>query len=164
MSDTKAAENPGVSGEKSVEHQEESLKFIPKTTNVCGDINHVASLGLENAAELEKTIVRKLDMWMLPQMWILYMFNYLNRNNVAQARLSTLDEDLNLQDGDYQVRQAFKSHWPSIRALKHVWPNTVYPSPRFTDKRLGRRHDLVCGLHDRPAPLQHAHYKNSSFW
>jgi len=74
-----------------------------KATDAFADINHVARLGMPNAAELEKKIVRKLDMWMLPQLWILYMFNYLNRTNIAQARLNTFNEDLNLGEGDYQV-------------------------------------------------------------
>jgi hypothetical protein len=74
-----------------------------KTTEGFADINHVARLGMANAAELEKKIVRKLDIFMLPQLWILYMFNYLNRTNIAQARLNSFNEDLNLGEGDYQV-------------------------------------------------------------
>lgn len=74
-----------------------------KETEFAADINHVVQLGFNNAAELEKKVVRALDTWMLPQLWILYMFNYLNRTNVAQARLNTFDEDLNLGEGDYQV-------------------------------------------------------------
>lgn len=31
----------------------------------------------------EKRIVRKLDMTLLPMVWVLYMFNYLDRNNIA---------------------------------------------------------------------------------
>lgn len=68
------------------------------------NLNHVEALNLPDAAALEKKIVRRLDMTMLPQLWILYMFNYLNRVNIAQARLNTFNEDLNLRDGDYQVR------------------------------------------------------------
>lgn len=74
-----------------------------KNTEFATDINHVAQLGLANTAELEKKVVRALDTWMLPQLWILYMFNYLNRTNIAQARLNTFDQDLGLGDGDYQV-------------------------------------------------------------
>lgn len=77
--------------------------YVQEKTEVCADINHVAQLGIDNTKELEKKIVRKLDIWMLPQLWILYMFNYLNRTNIAQARLNTFNEDLNLKDGDYQV-------------------------------------------------------------
>lgn len=31
----------------------------------------------------EKKIVRKLDMTLMPMVWILYLFNYLDRNNIA---------------------------------------------------------------------------------
>jgi hypothetical protein len=31
----------------------------------------------------EKSLVRKLDMTLMPMVWILYMFNYLDRNNIA---------------------------------------------------------------------------------
>lgn len=31
----------------------------------------------------EKCIVRKLDTTLLPMVWVLYMFNYLDRNNIA---------------------------------------------------------------------------------
>jgi hypothetical protein len=35
----------------------------------------------------EKRLVRKLDMTMLPVVWLLYMFNYLDRNNIAYVGL-----------------------------------------------------------------------------
>ena len=66
-------------------------------------LTHVEALGLDNVDALKKKIVRRLDMTMLPQLWVLYMFNYLNRNNIAQARLNTFNQDLSLKDGDYQV-------------------------------------------------------------
>jgi hypothetical protein len=84
--------------------EEPSLSYVKETKEVCADINNVAALGYDNVAYLEKKIVKRLDWLMLPQLWILYMFNYLNRTNIAQARLNTFDQDLNLQDGDYQVR------------------------------------------------------------
>lgn len=31
----------------------------------------------------ERRVVRKLDMTLLPTVWVLYMFNYLDRNNIA---------------------------------------------------------------------------------
>lgn len=31
----------------------------------------------------EKSLVRKLDFTLVPMIWILYMFNYLDRNNIA---------------------------------------------------------------------------------
>lgn len=31
----------------------------------------------------ERKLVRKLDLTLLPMVWVLYMFNYLDRNNIA---------------------------------------------------------------------------------
>lgn len=116
MSDSNATNDAVVSEKATVEHSDnrhdnnDIPKPVPvaevhdeKYTEFATDINHVAQLGLANAAQLEKKVVRALDTWMLPQLWILYMFNYLNRTNIAQARLNTFDEDLNLGEGDYQV-------------------------------------------------------------
>ncbi|RBQ82942.1 hypothetical protein VDGD_20996 [Verticillium dahliae] len=124
MSDNKEAKPPHVGGEAPAQqtpgtqtHSTEHLESIPSHTvtqqeqekaDACLDIDHVANLGLENWKDLEKKVVRRLDMTMLPQLWILYMFNYLNRVNIAQARLNTFDEDLGLEDGDYQVGQDLK--------------------------------------------------------
>lgn len=37
----------------------------------------------ESARKLEKSLVRKLDMTLMPVIWILYLLNYLDRNNIA---------------------------------------------------------------------------------
>lgn len=34
-------------------------------------------------AKAEQKLVRKLDATLLPMVWVLYMFNYLDRNNIA---------------------------------------------------------------------------------
>lgn len=34
----------------------------------------------------EKRLVRKLDMTLMPMVWILYLFNYLDRNNIAYVK------------------------------------------------------------------------------
>jgi MFS family permease len=108
--------NDAVSGEKGtvdyldIKHADEGPEpasvtdvHDEKRVEFASDINHVAQLGFANTAELEKKVVRSLDTWMLPQLWILYMFNYLNRTNIAQARLNSFNQDLNLGEGDYQV-------------------------------------------------------------
>jgi len=37
----------------------------------------------EARRRLEKKLVRKLDMTLMPVVWVLYLFNYLDRNNIA---------------------------------------------------------------------------------
>ncbi|PSN73539.1 MFS general substrate transporter [Corynespora cassiicola Philippines] len=57
----------------------------------------IEALGIPNWRDLEKQVVKRLDMTLMPCLWALYLFNYLDRASIAQARLSTLDEDLNLE-------------------------------------------------------------------
>lgn len=33
--------------------------------------------------EAEKSLTRKLDLTLVPMVWVLYLFNYLDRNNIA---------------------------------------------------------------------------------
>ncbi|KAK2017379.1 MFS general substrate transporter [Colletotrichum eremochloae] len=49
----------------------------------------------------ERRLVRRLDVTFMPLLWILYFHNYLDRNNIAQARLSSFEEDLGLQGTDF---------------------------------------------------------------
>lgn len=37
----------------------------------------------EEFAAIEKRLVRKLDLTLVPMVWLLYLFNYLDRNNIA---------------------------------------------------------------------------------
>lgn len=37
----------------------------------------------ESTRVMEKRIVRKLDMTLMPAVWVLYFFNYMDRNNIA---------------------------------------------------------------------------------
>lgn len=66
-----------------------ALEHIP--TNQTADekdvfrSHSVAALGITDWEEKEKKIVRILDMTLLPQLWILYMFNYLVSTNVSKT-------------------------------------------------------------------------------
>lgn len=111
--------------------------YAQEKPEICPDLSNVAALGLPNAAELEKKIVRALDTWMLPQLWILYMFNYLNRTNIAQARLNSFNQDLNLKDGDYQTAVAILTvgymlaQLPSNMLITRVRPAIYLPAAAF---------------------------------
>jgi hypothetical protein len=40
----------------------------------------------EDTRKMEKRIVRKLDMTLMPVVWVLYFFNYMDRNNIAYVK------------------------------------------------------------------------------
>lgn len=52
---------------------------------------------------LEKKMIRKVDWRMLPLIILMYILNYLDRNNIAAARLAGLEEDLRLTGSQYQT-------------------------------------------------------------
>ncbi|KAJ0366124.1 hypothetical protein COL154_004038 [Colletotrichum chrysophilum] len=51
----------------------------------------------------EKAIVRKIDLRIFPVMIVLFILNFIDRNNFANARLSGLEKDLKLTDVQYQT-------------------------------------------------------------
>jgi len=51
--------------------------------------------------ELERALVRKIDLRFLPMIVLMYIMNYLDRNNIAAARLAGLEHDLHLSSTQY---------------------------------------------------------------
>lgn len=62
-----------------LEHKES----IPDLSMEKGEVVHDEHVNTPEWRALEKKLVRKLDMTLLPVVWILYLFNYLDRNNIA---------------------------------------------------------------------------------
>ncbi|CAG9947543.1 unnamed protein product [Clonostachys rosea f. rosea IK726] len=48
-------------------------------------------------------LVKRLDLYMLPILWIMYFFNLLDRNALFNAKLNSLDEDLGLHGTEYNT-------------------------------------------------------------
>lgn len=57
----------------------------------------------EYAAEVERSLVRKIDLRILPLLVVIYIFNYLDRNSITQARLYGLQDDTNVHGAVYQT-------------------------------------------------------------
>jgi hypothetical protein len=53
--------------------------------------------------EAEIKLVRKLDMVMMPVLWLMYWFNYLDRNAITVARLDNMEKDLGITSVQYQT-------------------------------------------------------------
>ena len=58
----------------------------------------------EERRQREKVLVRKIDTRLLIIMLVMYILNYLDRNNITAAKLAGLQDDLNLKGEEYQVR------------------------------------------------------------
>ena len=53
--------------------------------------------------QLGKKATWKMDLIIMPVITIMYILNYLDRQNIASARLAGIEDDLNLSDVDYQT-------------------------------------------------------------
>lgn len=66
----------------------------------------IAALSPEERRHLERRLVRKIDLRLLPPVILMYILNYLDRNNIATARIAGqkgLEVDLGLSDTQYQT-------------------------------------------------------------
>ncbi|KAJ0130600.1 hypothetical protein HZ326_26302 [Fusarium oxysporum f. sp. albedinis] len=57
----------------------------------------------EFSKETETQLVRKIDLRLLPLVVTIYLFNYLDRNSITQARLYGLQEDTHVKGATYQT-------------------------------------------------------------
>ena len=114
-----------------------------KVSQVYENMAPIADLGLLDWRATEKQLVRRLDMSLMPTIWLLYFNNYLDRTNIAQARLAptTIDESLGLSGEDYNVAVSVLTAGMclQIRALRQ-------------ETALSSNYRL----HARPTPFQYA--------
>ncbi|KAK5085352.1 hypothetical protein LTR05_004636 [Lithohypha guttulata] len=66
------------------------------------EATHLGELTPEELV-LEKQLRRKIDLAIMPMVVLVYLMNYIDRNNYAAARLQGLEEDLNLTPQQYQT-------------------------------------------------------------
>lgn len=66
------------------------------------ELAHLTQLTEEEKA-IEKKLKRKIDTLIMPLVVLVYLMNYIDRNNYAAAKLQGLTEDLSLSPNEYQV-------------------------------------------------------------
>ncbi|KAJ5132088.1 hypothetical protein N7448_006246 [Penicillium atrosanguineum] len=66
------------------------------------EVVHLTEL-TEEEKVLEKKLRRRIDSLIMPLVVLVYLLNYIDRNNYAAAKLQGLTEDLNLTDTEYQT-------------------------------------------------------------
>lgn len=57
----------------------------------------------EELRALDKKTTRKIDLRLMPMLIFIYILNYLDRNNLASARLGGLEKDIGLVGNQYQI-------------------------------------------------------------
>lgn len=61
----------------------------------------LARLSEEEGRRLEQKLVRKLDLTILPAIGILYILNYIDRQNLSAAKLQGIMDDLNMTEQQF---------------------------------------------------------------
>ncbi|KXG47678.1 Major facilitator superfamily domain, general substrate transporter [Penicillium griseofulvum] len=52
-------------------------------------------------ADAEKKLVRTIDLYLMPSIFILYLFSYMDRSNIGLAKIAGMEEDLHLTSHQY---------------------------------------------------------------
>ncbi|KAI8066803.1 major facilitator superfamily domain-containing protein [Gongronella butleri] len=83
--------------------QPESNATAPTSYQSITPANDIEDVPQKNQIDpvVEKRLLRKIDLRIVPWVAILYLLLSLDRNNIGNARLGTLEKDLNLVGNDY---------------------------------------------------------------
>lgn len=55
----------------------------------------------EERAALDRALVWKIDLWLIPWLSLLYLLSFLDRTNIGNARVAKMEPDINMEGRDY---------------------------------------------------------------
>ncbi|KAJ5614022.1 hypothetical protein N7528_007676 [Penicillium herquei] len=84
-------------------YQKDSWVEDTHPTDSSNAVSIYRSYDPEFRAKTERELRHKIDTRILPLIVLIYLFNYLDRNSITQARLYGLQEDTGLQGAEYQT-------------------------------------------------------------
>ncbi|GHJ88605.1 hypothetical protein NliqN6_5007 [Naganishia liquefaciens] len=85
----------------------------------------------------EKALVRKMDRRLLPILWLMYVFNYLDRTNIGNAKVGGMEKELGLSSSDYSLALSIffvgylLNEVPSNMLLARSRPSIFLPALMF---------------------------------
>lgn len=86
--------SPATHDESPIKGQEDLLHAMPSI---------LAGLDESECRRIGRKALLKMDIVIMPTLMVMYILNFLDRNNIASARLAGLEEDLNLTRTEYQT-------------------------------------------------------------
>ncbi|KAI1780774.1 putative MFS transporter [Hypoxylon cercidicola] len=133
MDDAQIEESPKAINEE-VENQKEVIAEVARKRGIDEDqialFRQFTAASTEWHAGMTKKLMKKVDYHLLPMLILMYMLNFLDRNNLAQARLGTLEEDLHMTGTDFNLATGILfvgyivMQLPSNLLLTRVKPST----------------------------------------
>ncbi|GAP88653.1 putative allantoate permease [Rosellinia necatrix] len=94
-------------GREEIEHKKQVIEEAAKRQGI--DEEQIARFRRFTEADpdwhqaMRKKLLRKVDIHLLPLLVAMYLLNFLDRNNLSQARLDTLEEDLGMTGTDFNL-------------------------------------------------------------
>lgn len=102
-------------------------KELTKAMEKLGQSAHVSDMSPERRREVEKKLKLKLDA-RCSIFVLMYIMNYLDRNNIAAARLKGLQEDLHIDDTEYSTCLSICEYISTVLRRNSVY--SVLPQDR----------------------------------
>ncbi|KAF2157151.1 retrograde regulation protein 2 [Myriangium duriaei CBS 260.36] len=99
--------------------------------NTVDEAAHIKALSPEEL-EIETKLRRKIDLRIMPLIILIYLMNYIDRNNYAAAKLQGLQDDLHMSAKDYQIGVSILfvgyvlMQVPSNAVLNHIGRPSLY--------------------------------------
>ncbi|KAJ0159046.1 putative transporter [Colletotrichum tanaceti] len=63
----------------------------------------ISSQGITWTEEEEKKLVKKIDLFLMPTIWLMYLLSYMDRTNIGNAKIAGMADDLNLSSSQYSI-------------------------------------------------------------
>ncbi|KAK5163289.1 uncharacterized protein LTR77_010875 [Saxophila tyrrhenica] len=81
--------------------EEDKLREVLKTEVLRDENDPDNGKTPEERAAIDKTLMRKVDRWLIPWMCLLYLLSFLDRTNIGNARVAGIEDDLGMEGHDY---------------------------------------------------------------
>ncbi|KAG2137678.1 major facilitator superfamily domain-containing protein [Suillus cothurnatus] len=111
---------------------EDTLHISP-SSDTTKDVDHFEEISDAEEVLLERTVWRKLDRWVLPICTIFYLLSFLDRSNIANARVAGMQTSLKMSNYQYSIALTMTyipyiaAEFPSNLLLKA----SIYVGPRW---------------------------------
>ncbi|WQF86566.1 Putative major facilitator superfamily, MFS transporter superfamily [Colletotrichum destructivum] len=63
----------------------------------------ISSQGITWTEEEEKKLVKKIDLFLMPTIWLMYLLSYMDRTNIGNAKIAGMADDLSLSSSQYSI-------------------------------------------------------------
>ncbi|KAF4433519.1 putative transporter [Colletotrichum fructicola] len=82
------------------EHAEKRRALQPDELPLPQELEH---LGGDELRLLDRSLTRRLDLTLMPTVFILFLLNILDRNNIASAKIAGITDTLNMTNNEYNT-------------------------------------------------------------